>query len=228
MFFSCVHLCWTWHCFAGPDIHKQGRTDQGCEGWGQPWLQNHKMVEFRSLRGWNKANSRITALDFKRTDFGLFGDLFGIPMRYHPGAKRGLRAGWFSRMASSKHKISPSLKARSQAQVAGSLQGWIRSCWLNSNIKRKRTRNESRDRRNVETVWTCRDGVGKIKAHLDFNLVRDVIGNNKSFHKHVCSKRRTRENESLLLNGNGDLTTKTWKQLRYSLHFELTNRWSID
>lgn len=36
------------------------------------------MVEFRTTRGGNKANSRITSLDFRSADFDLFGDLLGI------------------------------------------------------------------------------------------------------------------------------------------------------
>lgn len=74
---------------AGLDIHQQERTDQGCDGWGQTWLQDHEIVEVRFLRGWNKANSRITALDFRRTDFDISGMCLKNPMRYSLGAKRG-------------------------------------------------------------------------------------------------------------------------------------------
>lgn len=35
------------------------------------------MVKVRILRGGNKANSRITTLDFRGVDFGLFRDLPG-------------------------------------------------------------------------------------------------------------------------------------------------------
>ncbi|KAK4828861.1 hypothetical protein QYF61_000989 [Mycteria americana] len=63
------------------------------------------------------------------------------------------------------------------------------------------------------------DGVGKTKDHLEFNLVRDVIGNNKSFHKYICSKRKTRENASLLLNGNVDLVTKDTETTKVFIAF---------
>lgn len=36
-----------------------------------------EMVEFRILRKENMANSRISVLDFRRVDFGLFKDLLG-------------------------------------------------------------------------------------------------------------------------------------------------------
>lgn len=51
-------------------MRKRGKVD--CSNQGK--------LKFRNLRGGNKANSRITALDFKRTIFGLFRDLLiGIP-----------------------------------------------------------------------------------------------------------------------------------------------------
>lgn len=51
------------------------------------------MVEFRILRGGNKANSRITALDFRREDFCLFRDPLGrIPERVLE--RRGVQESW--------------------------------------------------------------------------------------------------------------------------------------
>ena len=38
---------------------------------------DHKMVEFRILRGRSRAISRITTLDFRRATFSLFKDLLG-------------------------------------------------------------------------------------------------------------------------------------------------------
>lgn len=71
----------------------------------------------------------------------VWGSAWKNPMGHHPGAKRGPpRAGWFSRITSSNLKLCPSPKAGSQAQVAGSLHGWISSYWLNTNIRRKHTK----------------------------------------------------------------------------------------
>ncbi|GAB0177124.1 hypothetical protein GRJ2_000177600 [Grus japonensis] len=41
----------------------------GCSG--------HEMVEFRILRAAKRAHSKLTALDFRRADFGLFRDVLG-------------------------------------------------------------------------------------------------------------------------------------------------------
>jgi len=45
--------------------------------------------------------------------------------------------------------------------------------------------------------------LGKLKAHLELNLVRDVKGNKKGFFKYIGDKRKAREKVSLLLNGAG-------------------------
>lgn len=50
-----------------------------------------------------------------------------------------------------------------------------------------------------------RDATRKAKAHVEFNLVREVKNNNKDFFKCVSSKRNTRENVDLLLNKVGAL-----------------------
>jgi len=44
---------------------------------GSLGCSDHEMVEFKMLRGRSKAISRITALDFRRANFGLFEDLLG-------------------------------------------------------------------------------------------------------------------------------------------------------
>lgn len=43
--------------------------------------------------------------------------------------KRSRKAGWFSRITSSKFKNGPSWPAENQAKVSGGLYGWTKSCW---------------------------------------------------------------------------------------------------
>ena len=38
---------------------------------------DHDMVEFKILRTVRKAHSKLTTLDFRRAEFGLFRDLLG-------------------------------------------------------------------------------------------------------------------------------------------------------
>ncbi|GAB0179340.1 hypothetical protein GRJ2_000399300 [Grus japonensis] len=42
---------------------------------GNLGCSDHEIVEFRILRGGSQAKSKITSLDFRRDDFGLFRDL---------------------------------------------------------------------------------------------------------------------------------------------------------
>ncbi|KAJ7425172.1 rna-directed dna polymerase from mobile element jockey-like [Pitangus sulphuratus] len=41
---------------------------------------------------------------------------------------------------------------------------------------------------------------GKVKAHLELNLAKDVKQNKKGFYKYVSRRRNTKENMRLLLN----------------------------
>lgn len=53
---------------------------------GDLGCSDHEMPEFRILRGGSRAKTRITALDFRRADIGLFRDAMG----YGPG-ERGVK-----------------------------------------------------------------------------------------------------------------------------------------
>ena len=62
-----------------------------------------------------------------------------------------------------------------------------------------------------DTVPASMDGFRKAKA-LELNLVKDVKGNKKSFYKYIRSKRKTRENMGLLLNGTRNLVQKDMEE----------------
>lgn len=42
-------------------------------------------------------------------------------------------------------------------------------------------------RGNPDNIQVCGDGIGKPKAYLELNLVKDVEDNNKSFCGSICS-----------------------------------------
>lgn len=64
-----------------------------------------------------------------------------------------------------------------------------------------------------ETVQHCRDGVRKAKAHL----MQDVKGSKKGLCKYLGSKRKTRENTDLFLNGGEVLWTKDTEKAEVSM-----------
>lgn len=116
------------------------------------------------------------------------------------------RADWLRRITSLMLKNGPSPYTRSHATVAGGLYGWRRNSWLNSNIRKTRTGGGSRNRCpgiSRDTVQAYNDRVRKVKAYLG----KDLKGK-KGFHRYISSKRKSRENVILLLNGTGDLMTK--------------------
>ena len=49
---------------------------------------------------------------------------------------------------------------------------------------------------------------------MEFNLLWDVKGSKKGFYGYISSKRKMRENVSPLLNGMGDLVTKTMNKAK--------------
>ncbi|GAB0210277.1 hypothetical protein GRJ2_003493500 [Grus japonensis] len=82
---------------SGPCTHNERLVGDVKVG-GSLVCSDHEMVEFRILRGRSRAISRITTLDFRRANFGLFRDLLGrIPwvkaLEGHGGQERCLRTG---------------------------------------------------------------------------------------------------------------------------------------
>lgn len=55
-----------------------------------------------------------------------------------------------------------------------------------------------------DIVCSWRNGVREAKAHMDLNLLRDLKVNKMGFYSYRGSKRKTRENESQYLKGEGD------------------------
>lgn len=56
-------------------------------------------------------------------------------------------------------------------------------------------------------VWSGRDGVRRAKTQMELRLARDITGNKVSFCPYINSKRLSKENVGLLLNGVSDLVT---------------------
>ncbi|GAB0208089.1 hypothetical protein GRJ2_003274600 [Grus japonensis] len=61
---------------------------------GSLGYSDHEMVEFRILRAARKALSKLTTLEFRRADFGLFRDLLGRLPRDKALEGRGAQDSW--------------------------------------------------------------------------------------------------------------------------------------
>lgn len=64
--------------------------------------------------------------------------------------------------------------------------------------------------KNTETLGLCKDGVRKVKDHLELSLVRDVK-DKEGFYGYISSRRET---VGLLLKRGGDLVTKDLEDTR--------------
>lgn len=53
----------------------------------------------------------------------------------------------------------------------------------------------------------CKDEFGKAEVHLELNMTRAVKGNRRGFYRYIGSKRNTKENAGLLLDGGWNLLT---------------------
>ncbi|GAB0209397.1 mitochondrial enolase superfamily member 1 [Grus japonensis] len=168
------------------------------------------MAEFKILRGRSRAISRITTLDFRRGNFGLFRDLLGrIPwVRALEG--KGAQESW----SIFKHHF---LQAQDWCILKSkkSSKGSRRPAWMSKELLEK-----LKGKKEVYRMWKkglatweeyrnvvriCRDATRKAKAHLELNLAMDVKDNKKGFFKYISSKRKTRENVGPLLNEVGAL-----------------------
>ncbi|GAB0204803.1 hypothetical protein GRJ2_002945900 [Grus japonensis] len=61
---------------------------------GSLGCSDHEMVEFKILRAARRAHSKLTTLDFRRADFGLFSDLLGRTQWDKDLEERGAKDSW--------------------------------------------------------------------------------------------------------------------------------------
>ncbi|GAB0178700.1 mitochondrial enolase superfamily member 1 [Grus japonensis] len=180
---------------------------------GSLGCSDHEMVEFKILRAERKAHSKLTALDFRRADFGLFRDLLGRIPWDKALEGRGAQDSWLifkGHLLQAQEQCIPTKRKSSKNTK--------RPPWMNKElldkVNQKKEAYRGWKQRQVawekyrETVQASRDQVRKAKALTEISLARDVKDNKKSFYRYVSDKRRTRENIGPLWNETGDLVTQ--------------------
>ncbi|GAB0203482.1 hypothetical protein GRJ2_002813800 [Grus japonensis] len=180
---------------------------------GSLGCSDHAMVEFRILRAARKAHSKLTTLDFRRADFGLFRDLLGRIPWDKALEGRGAQDSWLvfkGQLLQAQERCIPT-KSKSSKSTK-------RPPWMNKELLGKVKQKKEAYRRwkqgqvtweeYRETVQAAREQVRKAKALIEISLARDVKDNKKSFYRYVSDKRRTRENVGPLWNETGDLVTQ--------------------
>ncbi|KAM9590815.1 uncharacterized protein ACIBXB_005869 [Morphnus guianensis] len=180
---------------------------------GSLGCSDHEMVEFKNLRAARRAHSKLTTLDFRRADFGLFRDLLGRVPWDTALEGRGVQASWLifkDHLLQAQERCIPT-KRKSDKTTS-------RPAWMNKELldKLKHKKEAYRGWKQGQVAWeeyreivqAARDQVRKAKALIELNLSRDVKGNKKSFYRYVGDKRKTRENVGPLWKDMGDLVTR--------------------
>jgi len=180
---------------------------------GNLGCSNSEMVKFRISRGRNRIPSRITTLDFSRTNFGVFKQfLEEIPW------DRALEGkGTRDNQLDFKDHF---FQAQDQSIPRGrmSRKGARRPAWLNRELlgrlkwKRKVYRSWKEGLATWEEYKTvvrrCREATRKAKASLALNLARGVKDNRKGFFKYTADKTNSRGNVGPLMNEVSALVTE--------------------
>ncbi|GAB0177387.1 hypothetical protein GRJ2_000203900 [Grus japonensis] len=178
---------------------------------GSLGCSDHEMVEFKILRAVKRTHSKLSTLDFRRANFGLFRDL----LRRVPWDKvlegRGAQESWLLFkdlfLQDQKRCIPTMRKSGKNTQ---------RPAWMNKELldKLKHKKEAYRGWKQGQVAWeeyreivrAVRDQVRKAKAQIELNLARDIKGNRKSFCRHMENKEVTGDSQHVFTQGKSCLT----------------------
>jgi len=180
---------------------------KGCLG-----CSDHKMVDFKILRAARRAHSKLTTLDFRRADFGLFRDLLGKVPWDKALEGRGAQESW---LIVKDHLLQAQQRCIPAKRKSG--KNAKRPAWMNMELLHKLKNKKEIDRgwkqgyvaweEHRAIVQAARDQVRKAKALIQLHLVTDTKGSKKSFHRCVGCKGRLGNMWGPLWKETGDLVT---------------------
>jgi len=180
---------------------------------GSLGCSDYEMVQFSILHGESRPISRITTLNFRRANFGLFKDLLGGVPWVKALEGSGLQESW----SLFKHHFLHT-QDRCIPMSKKSSKGGRRPAWMSKQVlaKLKWKKKVCRMRKEGQATWeeyrnivrVCKDATRKAKVHLELNLARDIKDNKKGFFNYIISKQKTRKNAGPLLNEVGALVTE--------------------
>ncbi|GAB0193896.1 hypothetical protein GRJ2_001854900 [Grus japonensis] len=160
---------------------------------GSLGCSDHEMVEFKIPRAVRRVHSKLTALDFRRADLGLFRDLLGRIPWDKALEGRGTQDSW---LVFKGHLLQAQERCIPTKRKSG--KNTKRPAWMNKElldkVKHKKEAYKGWKQGQVaweeyrETVRAARHQVRKGKAPIKLNLARHVKGNKKSFYRYVSDK----------------------------------------
>ncbi|GAB0176277.1 hypothetical protein GRJ2_000092900 [Grus japonensis] len=184
---------------------------------GSLGCSDHKMVEFRILRAARKVHSKLTTLDFRRADFGLFRDPLGRIPWDKALQGRGAQDSWLISKGQLLQAQERCIPAKRKSSKNTKRPPWMNKELLGK-VKHKKEAYRGWKQGQVaweeyrETVRAARNQVRKAKALIEISLARDVKDNKKSFYRYVSDKRKMRENVDPLWKETGDLVTRNMEK----------------
>ena len=180
---------------------------------GSLGCSDHEMVEFKILRALRRAHSKLTTLDLRRADFGLFRDLLGRVPWDKALEGRGAQESW---VIFKDHLLQAQERCIPTKRKSG--KNATRPAWMNKELldKLQHRKEAYRGWKQGQVAWeeyreivrAARNQVRKAKAMIELNLARDIKDNKKRFYRYIGDKRKTRENVGPLRNEMGDLVTR--------------------
>ncbi|MCQ4021238.1 hypothetical protein FK520_26920, partial [Klebsiella pneumoniae] len=171
------------------------------------------MVEFKIHGAARKLHGKLSALDFRKADFGLFRDLMGQVPWEAALEGRGAQESW---SIFKEHLLQAQQRCIPMKNKSGKKAR--RPAWMSKELldQLKVKKEAYRGWKWGQVAWedykeavrVARDKVRKAKALAELNLARDIKCNRKSFYRYVGDKRKSRVNVGPLQKGTGVLVTQ--------------------
>ena len=174
---------------------------------------DHNAVEFKIHGAARKLHGKLSALDFKKADFGLFRDLMGKVPWEAALEGRGAQESWST---FKEHLLQAQQRCIPMKNKSGKKAR--RPAWMSKELldQLKVKKEAYRGWKQGQVAWeeyreaarVARDRVRKAKALTELNLARDIRSNKKSFYRYVGDRRKSKENVGPLRKETGVLVTQ--------------------
>ncbi|KAK4812684.1 hypothetical protein QYF61_012194 [Mycteria americana] len=148
---------------------------------GSLGCSDHEMVEVKILRAARRVHSKLTALDLRRADFGLFRDLLGrVPWDKALGG-RGAQEIWLifqDQLLQAQERCIPTKRksGKNARRPAGMNKELLEKLKHKKEAYRGWKQGQGAWEEYREIVRAARDQVRKAKALIELNLARDCQG----------------------------------------------------
>ncbi|KFO10373.1 hypothetical protein N312_10965, partial [Balearica regulorum gibbericeps] len=162
-------------------------------------------------RAVRRAHSKLTTLDFRRADLGLFRDLLGRLPWDKALEGRGAQESWLVFKDYLPQAQEQCIPTKRKSGKNARRPAWVNKEFLGK-LKHKKEAYGGRGWKQGQVAWeecreiarAARDQARKAKVLIEFNLAKDM----KGMYRYISDKRKTRENVGPLQKETWDLITQ--------------------